>query len=230
MRASRFRSLLITLGAVVIALSGSTATTLGQVTITCLESDGDVVCSHPAGSLKTSSLSCVPNSHALGFMTPTDAAIMSGAGGPSDLCFGVISGPSSFGSGPFNFASFGSGSDVGLDATSVPDPTVAVYVPLRYVSESVLPAGSSTYSNTTLDGLGVTPGTYVWTWGNAGTTETMTLVAGAPPAVPAVTPIGMALFVLCFLAASSYILLARGGYHPNGPSRLRAYQRWESRG
>jgi hypothetical protein len=54
-------------------------------------------------------------------------------------------------------------------------------VPHGYVSGSSL-SDSATYNNATFNSLGVTPGTYVWTWGT-GPDQKFTLDAVAP-AVP----------------------------------------------
>jgi hypothetical protein len=50
-------------------------------------------------------------------------------------------------------------------------------VPVGYVSGNAL-SNSMTFNNATLDSLGVTPGTYVWTWGD-GANQRFTLRIGA---------------------------------------------------
>jgi hypothetical protein len=52
-----------------------------------------------------------------------------------------------------------------------------------YVSGHAL-ADTMTFDNTTFTGLGVTPGTYEWTWGSGLTADSFTLQIG-PVAVPA---------------------------------------------
>ena len=57
-----------------------------------------------------------------------------------------------------------------------------VSVPTGYVSGTAL-SDSATYSNTTLATLGVTPGTYVWTWGtSANQNFTLEIPSFPPPA------------------------------------------------
>lgn len=69
---------------------------------------------------------------------------------------GVITGPSSFGSGGVTFASSGTGDLVGFETnTSFGN---FIIVPLGYVSGSAL-SDSATYNNATFASLGVTPGT-----------------------------------------------------------------------
>ncbi|MGH7103203.1 MAG: PEP-CTERM sorting domain-containing protein [Acetobacteraceae bacterium] len=69
-------------------------------------------------------------------------------------------GPASFGSGGQTSASSGSGDIVGIGAFGVD-----LVVPSGYVSDSAL-SDTSTYDGATFASLGVTPGTYTWTWGS----------------------------------------------------------------
>ena len=79
-------------------------------------------------------------------------------------------GPRSFGSGPFTSASSGSGDMVGITTAIFGD---ILWVPTGYVSGTAL-SDMAIYSGATLAKLGVTPGTYVWTWG-AGANQNFTL-------------------------------------------------------
>ena len=90
----------------------------------------------------------------------------------NDAYLGIISGPTSFGSGTVTLASSGSGDFVGMFGGGV-----AVLVPVGYASGAAL-ADTSTYSGATFATLGVTPGTYVWTWGT-GVNQNFTLQIGA---------------------------------------------------
>jgi len=75
-------------------------------------------------------------------------------------------------------------------------------VPVGYVSGHAL-SNSMTFNNATLASLGVTPGTYVWTWGD-GADQNFTLqigslgVPGVPDGGSTVSLLG---FVLLGLAA-----------------------------
>jgi hypothetical protein len=117
-----------------------------------------------------------------------------------------IAGPETIGiSGVIDPPHSGSGDLVGIFMNSTFDQ---LYVPSGYVSGSAL-SGTSTYDNTTFSGLGVTPGTYEWTWGPAAD-DSFTVQIG-PAAVPAPL-IGRGLPVL--LAVSGLLfgakLLQRG--------------------
>jgi len=92
---------------------------------------------------------------------------------PIDVYTG-LTGPASFGSGGEFDASFGSGNFVVLAGT-----TGFLIVPQGYTSGTLL-SSSATWTNTTLANLGVTPGTYEWTWGE-GANQNFTLTIGSVP-------------------------------------------------
>ena len=84
-------------------------------------------------------------------------------------------------------ASSGSGDMVGISAIDSPEiggVFVSLSVPTGYVSGTAL-SDSATYSGTTLADLGVTPGTYVWTWG---TTANQNFTLEIPPFPPPPPP------------------------------------------
>jgi hypothetical protein len=93
-----------------------------------------------------------------------------------------ISGPSTFGSGGFTFADSSAGQSAGI-AGNEGFGYPGFEVPLGYVSGSSL-AGSATFDNTTLKGLGLTLGTYTWTWGSGPTADSFEVVIGAPAVAP----------------------------------------------
>jgi len=79
----------------------------------------------------------------------------------------------SFGSGDVFFANTGSGDIVGISNGRFP----FLLVPQGYVPGAAL-SDSMTFNNATFASLGVTPGTYVWTWGTGLPNENFTLVIG----------------------------------------------------
>jgi hypothetical protein len=109
-----------------------------------------------------------------------------------------LNGPSSFGTGDQTNASSGSGDLVGI-AAAFP---ITLVVPQGYVSGTAL-SDTSTYDNATFSSLGVTPGTYEWTWGN-GANQNFTLKAGA-----AAVPDSGSSFALLFLAVIGTFGVAR---------------------
>ena len=94
----------------------------------------------------------------------------------------------SFGTSPFEmFATIGGGNMVGIAAASSFEfEGVHLSVPSGYVSGTFL-SDSATYSGKTLANLGVTSGTYVWTWGN-GANQNFTLQIPVPPPPPVTGP------------------------------------------
>lgn len=80
--------------------------------------------------------------------------------------------PLLFGTGFPSNASSGSGDFVGINGNSG-----EVVLPRAYVSDASL-SDTSTWNNTTLAALGVTAGTYNWTWGTGATADSFTLEAG----------------------------------------------------
>jgi hypothetical protein len=107
-------------------------------------------------------------------VTPYLASIFTGQFlSVEDVYKGAHAGSASFGSGATTGASSGSGSPVGI--YNYPD---LLFVPYDYVSGSPL-MDTATYDNATFSSLGVTPGTYVWSWGSGSNADSFTLTVGA---------------------------------------------------
>ncbi len=97
------------------------------------------------------------------------------------------SGPTSFGSSFGRSASSGSGDMVGISAGDYfGDYLSLLSVPTGYVSGTAL-SDSATYSGVTLADLGVTPGTYVWTWGTTANQNFTLQIPPFPPPPPPAT-------------------------------------------
>jgi hypothetical protein len=84
-------------------------------------------------------------------------------------------GPSSFGGGSFTRASSGTG-----DLVAVEGALGSIVVPAGYSSGTVL-SGSATFDNTTIAGLGLTPGSYTYTWGAGGPAQSLTVTVVPEP-------------------------------------------------
>jgi hypothetical protein len=74
----------------------------------------------------------------------------------------TLTGPNSFGGGGGGSANSGTGSMFGVGPVGFGDRTILV--PNGYVSGNII-TGTATYLNKTLSSLGLTPGTYTWSWG-----------------------------------------------------------------
>jgi hypothetical protein len=88
--------------------------------------------------------------------------------------YGGFSGPTTFGSGGSFFPNTSSGDFVGIN-----NSFGTIFVPAGYVSDTAL-SDNMTFNSATFASLGVTPGTYVWSWGD-GANQRFTLRIGAVP-------------------------------------------------
>ena len=97
------------------------------------------------------------------------------------------------------FANSGSGDFVGIKCLTA-GPNGLLIVPQGYVSGAAL-SDSMTFNNATFASLGVTPGTYVWTWGTGLPNQNFTLQIGGwvPDGGSTVSLLGFALLGLVAL-------------------------------
>ena len=102
--------------------------------------------------------------------------------------YSPFTGPSRFGTGSATNASSGSGDRVGLRTDA---GNAGIAVPIGYTSGSFL-SSSSTYAGATFASLGVTQGSYVWTWGSGQNADSFTL--NITNALPAPEPATLVLF------------------------------------
>jgi hypothetical protein len=91
---------------------------------------------------------------------------------------GAISGPKSFGVGGLFDASAATGDLIGVLGTTVVG--AALVLPSGYVSDARL-SNSTTWNNTTISDMGLTPGTYAWTWGSGPTADSFVVKIDAVP-------------------------------------------------
>jgi hypothetical protein len=168
---SRLALLLI---ALVFACLGIRQSAQAGYIVTLQEVGSDVIATG-SGAINLTGLTFLAHFHLTSAIGPQDATIRTGPTSYVDLYHTGSSGPVSFGGGATTYASSGGGNMVGIGG-----PLHTLIVPGGYVSGNFL-SGSATYSDTTVASLGVTPGTYVWTWGN-GANQNFTLQV--PPPVP----------------------------------------------
>ena len=108
-----------------------------------------------------------------------------------------FSGPSSFGPGiTIINASSCSGDSVGIVGPAF-FLGASIFLPAGYVSGTAL-SDSSTYNSATFASLGVTPGTYVWTWGTGLPNQNFTLQIGSLGVPPPVNDGGSTVSLLGF--------------------------------
>jgi len=88
----------------------------------------------------------------------------------ADYYDGVTTFPSSFGSGSVA-ANDGIGDIFGI----LPSSNRVLVVPTGYTSNTFI-SGSTTYTGQTISTMGLTPGTYTWSWGSGATADNLTLI------------------------------------------------------
>jgi PEP-CTERM motif len=115
--------------------------------------------------------------------------------------YGGLTGPASFGSGGGFSPSSGSGDSFGLWASNNGFGFPILLIHGSQMSGEMF-TSSDTYDNTTIAGLGLTPGTYVWTWGT-GSDQSFTLnIAGT--SVPEPSSLAMAATALGLLGGITF--------------------------
>ena len=132
------------------------------VVVTALETGGDVVLTS-SGSLDLTELHSPSDTGFASQMAPESGVFITGSVLGVDEYQGIDSFPASFGTGSHLFASSSSGDTVGVWVVS---GMRRIYVSDGYVSGSAI-SGSSTYAGKTFASLGLTPGSYEWTWGES---------------------------------------------------------------
>jgi hypothetical protein len=98
--------------------------------------------------------------------------------GPGTSGLGVdlytgFTGPTAFGSGGSHPANTGSGDLVAIAGL----PGGNLFLPQGYISGAAL-SDTMTFNNATFASLGVTPGTYIWSWGTGLPNQNFTLIIG----------------------------------------------------
>jgi PEP-CTERM motif len=159
----------LTLGLVTAAMAaGGTA---GASVFIEVAVQGNNVVASGSGSLNLDALTYQQNDNFSSWTNPRDGDLFVGNPGISgSKNYHGISGPASIGSGGFIVAGHASGQKYGVWAG-----LQAVLVPAGYISGSDLGASTATWYNATLHSLGLTPGTYTWTWGSHTTADSLTI-------------------------------------------------------
>ncbi len=159
---------LVAVFSVVCLLFVGTANSRGSIVVHAVETGGNVEFSGGGtadltGLVQNGLVVMAP------FVSPDVATFSVGGMTSSEIDgYNTLAGPTTFGSGGATFADNTSGDRFGIVVGSV------LIVPNNYVSNSAI-FGTSTYTGATFNSLGMTPGTYVWTWGQG---ESFTLHVG----------------------------------------------------
>jgi hypothetical protein len=146
--------------------------------VTTFEEIGSNVVEVGGGTLDLTDLERVGGIFTKLFVTPSEPSYASGTkGDQGDIYEGALSGPTNWGPGVTTFASSSSGDLVAL----VPFGA-EIIVPDDYDFGDPL-SETSTYLGASFASLGLTPGSYVYSWGTGDHADTFTLnvVAGSVP-------------------------------------------------
>jgi hypothetical protein len=138
------------------------------------------------GSIDTAGLVIfVQNTSSGRAVAPTAASFFSGSScqfcGGYDLYRGLMVGPTSFGPGGLTNAITSVGDDVGIAGSAS-----FIGVPFNYVSGAVL-SSSAVFAGASFASLGITPGDYLWSWGNS-VNQTFSIDIASTP-LPAALPL-----------------------------------------
>jgi hypothetical protein len=141
---------------------------------------GDNVVATGSGTINTAGLTLLSTAGAAtaGSMYPSFGNVTLGPAGtePGNDLYSGSSGPANFGSGGNSVATSGTG-DIVFAENGI------VGVPQDYTSGSAL-SGNDTWDSTTISGLGLTPGTYTYTWGSGGNADSLTVNIQSPAPEP----------------------------------------------
>lgn len=143
--------------------------------ILTLSQVGSNVVATGSGTLDTAALTPVTNVGLGGFgINPSSAFVVIGNFSAGAQTYTGFSGPTSFGLGGFAGNS-GTGNPTGINGSAH-----YVVTPTGYISGTPL-SGSSTWANTTIVALRLTPGTYTWTWGSGATADSFVVQINSIP-------------------------------------------------
>jgi hypothetical protein len=169
------------------ALLGSTVAANASPYVVTLDQIGSNVVATGSGQLNVTGLSLVGTGVTQNPGVQANIASLTLSQTFGGTVYTGLSGPTSFGSGgPFGVSS-SSGPPVAIVGNFTPTTMQILFVPTGYMSDSVLATSTDTWNNATLASLGLTPGTYVWTWGT-GADQSFTLEIGQTP-LPAALPL-----------------------------------------
>lgn len=162
------------------ALAGAPAS--AAMIVTAVESGADVIISG-SGSFDLGGLALPGTGSSAGGILPNFGSLGLGFGNSPVDIYGGLSGPSSFGTGFTSFPTSGTAFTFATSGSSL-------VVVTGYVSNDAL-VGSSTYAGQSLATLGLTPGSYIWSWGAGANADSLTLNVVPEPSVAALLTLGL---------------------------------------
>jgi hypothetical protein len=167
-------------------LIAHTATSRGAYVVTFSQVGANVVATG-SGSINTTDLSFASNTNTMAPRVNASTAAVALGPAPSSVgdYFGFI-GPTKFGTGAQFNADTSSGMRVSINGN-----TNDLFLPVNYESGTFLSTSTNTWNNKTIAGLGLTPGTYTWTWGKGSTSDTFVVTIVPEPASLVMLTLGL---------------------------------------
>ena len=181
---------------VTIACAGSAVTAQAAYIVNATEIGGDVVF-EGSGSIDLAAWTYLGWAAGGTAFVDADLGVLTGDSAEVDL-YNV---PTDY-SGPTNIGSGTTRTDAQAqtgDMTGITFSDQLLYTPRFYTSDTPL-TGTATYTSATFASLGLTPGSYEWTWGSGATADSLTLNVGAVPIPAAVWLFGSGLLGLVGVA------------------------------
>lgn len=185
------RILLSSMMAALLLLAGGVAHANSVFTETFNQVGPNVVATG-SGTIDLTGLTSFGSAFASPELYPAHGIMGTGLSGTIDLYTG-LSGPFTFGLGGASFPSSTSGDSVFLE-----DFGLGIDVPQGYVSGTSL-SGSATFDSATISSLGLTPGTYTWTWNSGANSFVIEVPAPTVPEPPSLLLLGTGLMGLWYL-------------------------------
>jgi hypothetical protein len=178
-RRNRMKRATLMLVAVALLLGGA-GRAKADLIITFAQSGSNVV-ANGAGSLNFAGLTYDGQDLTSSYVDASAGAVLLGSSNTGADIYGSISGPTTFGPGPQVAADSSSSTAPQNSGAGVDGATHQLLVPASYLSGNPFTV-SATWDNTTISGLGLTPGTYTWTWGSGSNADSLEVII--PGAVP----------------------------------------------
>lgn len=142
----------------------------GNFNVTVSQQGPDVVW-NGSGSFNLAALSSIGNGFTSAGYAANQAIWAIGPNASIDQYSGVTTYPTSFGTGGVGVTTT-TGSTFGV----LPGASTRIlYVPTGYTSNTTI-SGTATYASQTISSMGLTPGTYTWSWGSGGNTSTLVMI------------------------------------------------------
>jgi len=159
-------------------LGMASSSSQADVTIYINQVGSDVVATG-SGSLDITDLTYNPGALSSPGVIPNQGVIEEGPLAVATSYYTAVTGPTAFGTSGQSLPTFGSGDEFGISGWNH-----TLVLPTSYVTGTSL-SSSDTYSGQTISSLGLTPGTYTWTWGTGAHADSLTVQIGpATTAVP----------------------------------------------